>query len=241
MRAMKKGKTQSKAVCSTWNTPQNEAEVLRLLREAWPREWTGAELGRRDWPELDKEAEKRLGAYVRELWRWNERLNLSRLVSPAEMAYQNLLDSALGLVALAEGEEVADVGSGAGFPGLVLAILDPASRYTLFDARAKRIEFLNFVIRSLKLGNVRAEHAVWPLAANETRRFSTILSRATFSEVDTLLTSGTMLAPGGRFLLWRSQTLRVDSPLSAREAVYALPGLSESRRFVSVEKDVSNG
>lgn len=239
---MMNGRKSEKLGCSTWNTPQNEAEVLRLLRQAWsPAALQGGSFARRAWPELGDGAARRLGRYVCELWRWNERLNLTRLLSPAEMAYQNLLDSAIALPLLGAGEVVADVGSGAGFPGLVLAILDAEGDYTLFDARAKRVEFLNVVIRALKLGNVRAEHTVWPPVPPDTRRFSTIISRATFSEVDTLLASGTMLAPGGRFLLWRTQALRVNPPLRAQELLYTLPGLSESRRLVFVEKDVSNG
>ena len=90
----------------------------------------------------------------------NARMNLTRVPDdPREAADRNYLDC---VAALAGGfprvESAVDVGSGAGFPGIPLAIMLPETRFTLIDALGKRVEFLNAVIDALGLMNARALH-----------------------------------------------------------------------------------
>jgi 16S rRNA (guanine527-N7)-methyltransferase len=96
----------------------------------------------------------------------NSRAGLTSLSDPVEVAHKHYLDSLTCLLARdpAEGERVADLGSGAGFPGLVLALVRPQARFTLLDSSQKRADFLRLAATELGLVNVevvtsRAEEA----------------------------------------------------------------------------------
>jgi 16S rRNA (guanine527-N7)-methyltransferase len=94
---------------------------------------------------------------VRELLRWNKAYNLTAITEPAEILTHHLLDSLAAQPDLA-GTTVADVGTGAGFPGLPLAIVNPDRQFTLIDAVDKKLRFIDHAARELGLGNVRTAH-----------------------------------------------------------------------------------
>ncbi len=113
----------------------------------------------------------------------NAPAGLTTITDPAEAAVKHYLDSLTCLLArdIGPGEEVADVGSGAGFPGLVLAIARPQGRYVLFESSAKRVAFLSLAVAELGLSNVE----VLPLRAEEAgrqpahrERYDLVLARA---------------------------------------------------------------
>ena len=114
-------------------------------------------------------AEPQLFAYqthLRLLRAHNRRAGLTAITDPVEIAIKHFLDSLTCLLArdIAPGERVADVGSGAGFPGLVLAIARPQASYTLIEATKKRTAFLRLAAEALALTNTtllagRAEQA----------------------------------------------------------------------------------
>jgi len=93
-----------------------------------------------------------------ELRRWNKTYNLTSVDSPAEVLTHHLLDSLAAHDAL-EGTRIADVGTGAGFPGLPLAILHPDKQFLLVDSAGKKLRFIAHVARQLKLANVKTLHA----------------------------------------------------------------------------------
>lgn len=93
-----------------------------------------------------------------ELTRWNKAYNLTSIDDRAGMLTHHLLDS-LAVAPQLSGATVADVGTGAGFPGLPLAIVDPARRYTLIDSNNKKVRFVGHVARTLGLANVEPLHA----------------------------------------------------------------------------------
>lgn len=104
--------------------------------------------------------------YRRELLDWNTRINLTAITEPDEVLLKHFLDS-LTLLAVYDKPQVSllDIGSGAGFPGLPLAIVRPQWQVTLLEATGKRITFLCHVIEKLQLKNVailqgRAEEIV---------------------------------------------------------------------------------
>lgn len=116
-------------------------------------------------PSLDDQALHRLDQYAALLAEWNQRLNLTAISDAEGIETKHFLDSLSVLTAIsAERLRLIDVGSGAGFPGLVLAIVQPTWQVTLLEATRKKVDFLALVAETLALGNVqtlwaRAEEA----------------------------------------------------------------------------------
>ena len=105
----------------------------------------------------DGTAEK-LGLLLDELGKWNRKVNLTAVRDADEMVTSHLLDS-LVAAPLLQGTAVLDVGTGAGFPGLPLAIVEPGRQFTLLDGNNKKIMFVQHVAGLLGLANVSAVKA----------------------------------------------------------------------------------
>jgi len=90
---------------------------------------------------------------LEELARWSRSYNLTAVTTPAEMLTHHLLDS-LSVSAYLVGSRIADVGTGAGFPGLPLAVVHPQRRFTLIDSNGKKVRFVAHAVRTLGLPNV---------------------------------------------------------------------------------------
>jgi 16S rRNA (guanine527-N7)-methyltransferase len=121
-------------------------------------------------------AADKFAALLAELERWNSRVNLTAIRKPREMVSAHLLDS---LVArpLLQGDTVLDVGTGPGFPGLPLAIAEPAREFTLLDSNNKKIMFVQHAAGLLGLDNVIAVKGRGEDYAPG-RRFDTVIARA---------------------------------------------------------------
>jgi 16S rRNA (guanine527-N7)-methyltransferase len=106
------------------------------------------------------EQQAKLGTLAAFMLEYNQKVNLTRIVSPSDIQEKHFTDSALPLdiVPLPQGAAVADVGSGAGFPGLVWAILRPDLKLALIDSLQKRVDYLRQAANLLSLTNVRAVH-----------------------------------------------------------------------------------
>ena len=102
-----------------------------------------------------------LQAYLKTLAETNEKMNLTAITEPAEVWAKHFLDSAALLchAKLPTGASCIDVGTGAGFPAMVLAVLRPDVQFTLLDSLQKRVRFLEQTAQLLGLGNVRCIHA----------------------------------------------------------------------------------
>ena len=111
--------------------------------------------------EADARAPQRLAAYHELLADWNTRLNLTRDADFEDALDRHYMDSLapLSLGLFPQGASVVDVGTGAGFPGLPLAIARPDLTVVLLDSLQKRLKFLDAVIEALELTNVRTVHA----------------------------------------------------------------------------------
>ena len=118
----------------------------------------------------------KLSTLLDELEKWNRRVNLTAVRDPGEMLTAHVLDS---LVAgpLLQGRTVLDVGTGAGFPGLPLAIADPERQFTLLDSNNKKIMFVQHMAGLLGLGNVTAVKGRGEDYAPG-HRFDTVIARA---------------------------------------------------------------
>jgi 16S rRNA (guanine527-N7)-methyltransferase len=97
----------------------------------------------------------RLLTLVGELERWNRSYNLTAIAGREEMITHHLLDS-LSISPDLAGLRIADVGTGAGFPGLPLAIANPSRQFTLIDSSGKKVRFVAHAAHTLALGNVTA-------------------------------------------------------------------------------------
>lgn len=109
---------------------------------------------------LDEAQCAQFARYYEMLVDWNTRMNLTAITAPQEACEKHFLDSLLLLedVSFADGERLIDVGTGAGFPGIPLAIACPRLEVTLLDSLRKRVGFLEAVIAELGLANARAFH-----------------------------------------------------------------------------------
>lgn len=117
-----------------------------------------------------------LAKLVAELLRWNKAYNLTAITDPDEILTHHLLDSLAAQPDLA-GTTVADIGTGAGFPGLPLALVNPQRQFTLVDAVDKKLRFIAHAARELGLSNVRTLHGrVEQLAP--AAPFDTVIARA---------------------------------------------------------------
>ena len=102
-------------------------------------------------PQADEAALDRFEIYQRLLAEWNERMNLTAITDPVEVAEKHFADSLAALPYLKPGMQVIDVGTGAGFPGVPLLIMEPKLELTLADSLHKRLTFLDALLKELGL------------------------------------------------------------------------------------------
>ena len=198
---------------------------------------------------LPTEAAPALARYGELLLEKNQVMNLTAITDPADVAALHFLDSA-ALLTLADfrGKSVIDVGTGAGFPGLPLRIVEPSIRLTLLDAQNKRVEFLREVCADLGLSDVACVHArAEEFTADHRETFDFVTSRA----VAHLQVLAELCLPlvrvGGTFLAMKS--VESDQELaSAGHAIatlggavaavrdYVIPGTQVRHRLIIVEK-----
>jgi 16S rRNA (guanine527-N7)-methyltransferase len=179
---------------------------------------------------------ERLLDYLDLLHRWNATYNLSAIRDPAEMVTRHLLDS-IAVVPYVRGATLADLGTGAGLPGIPLALVAPERAVTLVDSNGKKTRFLRAAVRELGLANVRVVEGRVEAA---TGRFDCVTARAFASLADMLGWGGHLLAPGGRWLALKGRfpqdELASLPPGFAVQAVepLAVPGLDAERHVVII-------
>lgn len=188
---------------------------------------------------LPADAEAKLLAYLALLLKWNAAYNLTAVRDPQQMLVKHLLDS-LSILPHVRGGTLIDVGTGAGLPGMVLAIVKPALQVTLLDSNGKKVRFLRQVIAEMKIGNAQAlqsrveEHAA---------RYDVVTSRAFATLADMLEWSGQLAVEGGEFLAMKG--VRPDAEIAALPAGFkavevlplAVPFLDEERHLVRIVRD----
>jgi 16S rRNA (guanine527-N7)-methyltransferase len=141
-------------------------------------------------------AQSRLLDYLELLALWNRAYNLTGVRDPLEMVARHLLDS-LAMLPYVRGTSLADLGSGAGLPGIPLAIARPGLQVTLIDSNGKKTRFLREARRTLSLANVRVEQA---RAEDFFGAFDTVAARAFAGLADMLAAGGHLMARDGRCL-----------------------------------------
>ena len=144
---------------------------------------------------LPANANAQLLAYLALLEKWNRTYNLTAIRDPLKMVSHHLLDSLAVRPHLPVGA-LADIGSGAGLPGIPLAIAEPERRVTLNDANQKKASFLRQAIIELRLGNADV-HEGRVQAWRPAQRFACVIARGVASLSELLSDSAHLLAPGG--------------------------------------------
>ncbi len=200
--------------------------------------------------DLPDSAAQQFSQLLKLLIKWNKAFNLTAVRGADEMVVLHLLDSLVPLPFI-EGSQVLDVGTGAGFPGLPMAIARPDWQFTLLDSNAKKTRFVTQAVIELDLKNVtvmtgRAEKA------DINQPFNTVMCRATFSLADFLsktyglcVNKGLFLALKGSYpkqeidALYQSakyKSLAANIKIEATESV-DVPGLDAERHLVRIRKN----
>jgi 16S rRNA (guanine527-N7)-methyltransferase len=188
--------------------------------------------------ELSAAEARRLVAHLDLVDEWGTRMNLTAIRDRGQQVTKHLLDS-LSVRPHLRGTRIADVGSGAGFPGIPLAIVEPARRFTLIESTGKKCRFLEHVREALELSNVeviqaRAEAYVPPA------RFETVLARAVGPLADLVRVAGALVAGGGRLLAMKGRypTDELAKKLNGWKVAgvhrLEVPGLDEERHLVEL-------
>jgi 16S rRNA (guanine527-N7)-methyltransferase len=157
---------------------------------------------------LDTQGEEQLTIHWRLLCRWSQHVNLTTVQDAADMAELLYLDSAVMVPHLMEGGTLHDVGTGAGFPGLVLKVLMPSLRVTLTEARRKKVSFLRQAAREMGIKEgleIRWERVGWkdrsiPQAAPLEQTWMEVVSKAAFPRDEWISLGQDLVAAEGR--LW---------------------------------------
>lgn len=173
---------------------------------------------------------------------WNRAYNLTAVDDPLRAVAVHLLDS-LSVAPWLHGRAVIDVGTGAGFPGLPLALVRPDLEFVLLDSRGKKIRFVDAAIRATGAANAttaRARLEQYPAPG----KFDTLLARA-FSSLTSLYAGGRhLLAPGGRMLALKGthpreeiDALNEAARVHCEVARLEVPFLDAARHLAIIEPD----
>ena len=188
--------------------------------------------------DLDEAQLAKLVAHLDLLDDWNTRMNLTAIRDRPSQLTKHLLDS-LTVLPYLQGERIADVGSGAGFPGIPLAIVEPHRHFSLIESTGKKCRFLEHVRDALELKNVEVVQSRAESYKPEVR-FDTVLARAVGPIADLVRVAGPLVVGGGRLLAMKGRY--PEAELAAKlngwkvAAVHPLtvPGLGEERHLVEL-------
>ena len=154
-------------------------------------------------PERPEGSDEKFATLLDELGRWNQKVNLTAIRDPDEMITGHLLDS-LVVRPLLKGSRILDVGTGAGFPGLPLAICEPERQFELVDGNNKKIRFVQHAVTTLQLDNVKATWArTEDFAPDE--RFDTVIARAVGPLARLVKMAGHLVGENGVFIAMKGR------------------------------------
>jgi 16S rRNA (guanine527-N7)-methyltransferase len=173
-----------------------------------------------------------------ELNDWNQRVNLTAIRDPEQQLSKHLLDS-LSIQPFLRGTRIADIGTGAGFPGLPLALVNPDKQFVLIDSVNKKLRFVEHAAQIMGLQNVTVLHSR-AQDHKPAQRFDCVVSRAMGSIENFVLWCGHLCASGGRLLAMKGkypQDELATVPNGWKVAALHqlnIPGLDEQRHLVEL-------
>jgi len=180
---------------------------------------------------------QKLLKFLKYLEKWNSAFNLTAVRDPEQMVPRHLLDS-LSVLPFLQGSRVLDIGTGAGLPGIPLALARPNLTFTLLDSNAKKTRFVTQTIHELGLQNVQVvQERVEKF--HPTEKFDTLIARAFASIPDMLAASRHLCSSHGRFLLMKGvfpqeELAAVTDGYQAEVKALRVPGLDAARHVVIV-------
>lgn len=190
-----------------------------------------------------------MSEHAAELMTWSRKMNLTAIKKPFEVAEKHFFDSIAVASFLEDGPSLVDIGSGGGFPGIPLKIMNPSLDILLVDASQKKINFLKHVIRKLKLENIDAVHArVEDLKADQSfsKRFDIVISRA-FTDLSRFVDlSWPLLNVNGRIYAMKGKHLEMEITPDLSERFecntyhYLLPFEKADRYLIRLSKKTQN-
>ena len=229
---------------------------LRLFMEIGSKEWSHLIINGADRFNIDLNHHHtdQYAIHARELTQWTEKINITSITDPFEIAVKHFLDSLAPAPLILPGMNLLDIGSGGGFPGLPLKVLIPSMSVTLIDASRKKVSFLKHVIRTLTLNHIHALHSRAEDLTCE-KGFDVIISRALTSLEFFVRRAEPLLARQGLIIALKGevdqqelndlQSNRVDKTgrsnsvpklLSISIKKYKLPYLHSKRSIVLIRK-----
>ena len=186
---------------------------------------------------LSTELVEPLAHYINLLHKWNKPYNLTAVRHPADMVTKHVLDSLTLAPYLGSSKRLCDVGTGAGFPGLILALFNPEKSFVLVDGVSKKISFLQEMIGKLNLKNVIAVHTKVE-QYNVAEQFDIIISRA-FADIKkmTKLTSH-LIKDGGKFIAMKGPDVMSELDDISLPFVHhdiSVPFLEGTRKIIEIK------
>lgn len=183
--------------------------------------------------------QEKLLTFTRELKKWNQRFNLTAITDDHEMVTHHLLDS-LSLAPFIEGKRIIDIGSGAGLPGIPLAIYFPEKQFVLLDSNNKKTRFLTHITHVLELKNIEVVHARAEQYHAE-QGFDAVITRA-FSDLHDMLAKtkhlvnegGEFFAMKGRVPIAELEALDASGQYRHQEATLNVPFLDAHRVLIRI-------
>jgi 16S rRNA (guanine527-N7)-methyltransferase len=174
--------------------------------------------------------------FIKLIEKWNKAYNLTAIRNREEMVRLHILDS-LAILPHIEGTRIIDVGTGAGLPGIPLAICMPEISFTLLDSNAKKTRFVQQVVLELKLKNVEIFHSRVENHQPE-QRYDAVLARAFTSLAELVKLTAHLIGKGGVLLAMKGQNLDAElAEISAKTSVISIsvPGADVERCLVRIE------
>lgn len=187
---------------------------------------------------LPPAVDQKLLDFIALLDKWNHAYNLTAVRQPAQMIARHLMDS-LVVVPYLHGQQVLDVGSGAGLPGIPLALACPEREFTLLDSNGKKVRFMRQAVAELGLENVSVVHSRVE-QFQSSPGFDTIIARAYATLGELVRGARHLCRPEGRFLVMKGACPVAeldDLPEGFElEAIHPLrvPGLEAERHLLLV-------
>ncbi|MBW2564986.1 MAG: 16S rRNA (guanine(527)-N(7))-methyltransferase RsmG [Deltaproteobacteria bacterium] len=192
---------------------------------------------------IDRKKTDQFSIHATELIKWNQKINLTTITDPVEVAVKHFLDSIAPVRVMPLCGRMLDIGSGGGFPGIPLKILIPSLSVTLIDASRKKVSFLKHIIRNIKLIEIDARQIRAEELAKEKPAmncFDVIICRA-FSRLDKIILKALpLLAKDGIIIAMKGKLSASElksvskCDLSLTVEKYKLPFLELERTLVII-------